>query len=224
MTEISADHTGLLKTKYSVPGLNRQLLPRPLLNQKLDEALKCRITVITAPAGYGKTTAVVKWLESISLPSVWLSIDGGDNDPVIFWRYIFSALDGVSKDIGKETEYVLASSELMKANVHISILLDRLSDTGFDFIFVLDDLHLIRNKEILDALHSFISYMPSNMHLMLISRTEPRLKLSRHSLKEDLLRLNAKELLFRPEEIEQYFKARGFFLQKDELHEPFHGS
>lgn len=217
MTEISADHTGLLKTKYSVPGSNRQLLPRPLLNQKLGEALKCRITVITAPAGYGKTTAVVKWLESISLPSVWLSIDGGDNDPVIFWRYIFSALDGVSKDIGKETEYVLASSELMKANVHISILLDRLSDTGFDFIFVLDDLHLIRNKEILDALQSFISYLPSNMHLMLISRTEPRLKLSRHSLKEDLLRLNAKELLFRPEEIEQYFKARGFFLQKDEL-------
>jgi LuxR family maltose regulon positive regulatory protein len=202
MTEISADHTGLLKTKYSVPVSNKLLLSRSSLNHKLDEALKSRVTSIAAPAGYGKTTVVAKWLESVSLPSAWLSIDDGDNDPNLFWRYFCSALDGIVKDIVKETAYVLESLELMKANVHISILLDRLAGTGFDFIFVLDDLHLIKNKEILDALHLFISYIPSNLHLVLISRTEPRLGLSRLGLKEDLLKIKADELLFKQEEIE----------------------
>lgn len=217
MGRVITDNMVLLKIKHSAPNSANRLLPRLPLGKKLNDALGCRVTVITAPAGYGKTTTVMKWLENIPFPYAWLSIDDGDNNPVTFWRYLCAALSDIGKGIGKDTEYVFASQELLKANVHISILIERLSEADTDFICVLDDLHLIKNQEILDALSFFISYMPSNMHLLLISRTEPRLKLTRLGLKEDLLRIKAKDLRFETEEIDQFFKTRGYFLNREEV-------
>ncbi len=217
MERAAADNMGLLKTKHSAPNSANRLLPRLPLGKKLNDALNCRVTTITAPAGYGKTTAVMKWLENIPLPYAWLSIDDGDNNPAAFWRYLCASLTGIFRDIDKDTEYVFASKELLKANVHISILIERLSQADTDFICVLDDLHLIKNQEILDALSYFISYMPSNMHLLLISRTEPRLKLTRLGMKEALLRIKTKDLRFETEEIDKFFKTRGNFLNREEV-------
>jgi LuxR family transcriptional regulator, maltose regulon positive regulatory protein len=208
---------GLLKTKYSIPGSNKQLLTRQILNQRLDEALTCKLTILTAPAGYGKTTAVLKWLEGISLPSAWFSIDADDNDPVAFWNYSCAALSDINKDIGKDTAYVFSSQELFKANMHIRILIDHLSNAGSDFVFVIDDFHLIKNPKILEALAYFITYQPANMHLLILSRTNPRMKLTKLGLKENLLRLGAEDFLFHTNEIDQFFKARGFSLQHEEL-------
>lgn len=141
---------GLLKTKHSVPDSVNRLLPRLPLNQELDGALKCRLTVVAAPAGIGKTTAALKWLKSIPLPYAWLSID--DYNPVQFWRYLCAALSHILMGIENDTAYVYESQELFHANVHISILIDRLSGIDTDLVFVLDDLHLISNQEIIDAL------------------------------------------------------------------------
>jgi LuxR family maltose regulon positive regulatory protein len=212
----AAAAVGLLKTKYSVPGSNRQLLARQILNQRLDKALTCKLTILTAPAGYGKTTAVLKWLEGISLPSAWFSVDDDDNDPVAFWNYSCAALSGIQKDIGKDTEYVFSSQELFQADMHIRILIDHLSNAGSDFVFVIDDFHLINNPKILEALSYFITYQPENMHLLILSRTNPRMKLTKLGLKENLLRLGAEDLLFHANEIDQFFKARGFSLQHEE--------
>ncbi len=208
---------GLLKTKYTIPGTGRLLLPRRELTHRLGEALGKKLMVITAPAGYGKTTAVLKWLETVSIPHAWLSIDDGDNDALTFWRYFATALDGISNGIIRATEYIFASQELFKANLHLNILIDILANTDSNFLLVLDDLHLIKNPSVYDGLSFFISYMPANMRLVLISRTEPQLKLTRLGMKEDLVRIRTEELRFGAEEILQYFKARGFFLQKDEV-------
>ncbi|HWP97543.1 MAG TPA: LuxR C-terminal-related transcriptional regulator [Syntrophomonadaceae bacterium] len=217
MMKEEAVNVGLLKTKFSIPGVNKQLLPRRFLNLRLEDSLNHKLTVITAPAGYGKTTAVLKWLQNSSLPSAWLSIDAGDNDALVFWRYLCAALDSIMSGISQNTEYVFASPELFQANVHLRILINRLSNVSSDFLIILDDFHLITNKVIFDGLSYFIGYLPEKMHLVLISRVEPHLKLARLGLKEDLVRIRANELCFNTEEISQYYEARGYFLQEEEI-------
>lgn len=212
-----AANVTLLKTKHSIPGLNKLLLPRRAVSHRLEGSLSRRLTVVTAPAGYGKTAAVLKWLENTKPPCAWLSIDADDNDPIVFWRYFCAALDSVSAGVSRDTEYVFADGELFKANIHISILIDCLSRTDPDFLLVLDDFHLITSPAVLDGLSRFIAYMPSNMHLVMISRTEPRLKLTRLALKEDMVKIGPKELRFGTEEIYQYYKARGYLLKHEEI-------
>ncbi len=113
---------------------------------------------------------MLKWLDNNSLPHAWLSIDQDNNDELLFWRYFCVALEPISPRIAKDTEYVFTSSDLFKSNLHLSILVNRLSENRPDFILVMDDFHLITNPAILDGLYRFIRYMPSNMHLILISR------------------------------------------------------
>ena len=217
MIKETAVNLGLLKTKYSIPVLNKHLVTRRILNQRLEESLNHKLTLITAPAGYGKTTAVLKWLETLTLPVAWLSLDADDNDAVVFWRYFCAALDSILSGISKDTEYVFASQELLQANVHLSILIDSLSNIHSDFLLVLDDVHLVKYQAILDELSYFICYLPANLHLIVISRTVPRLKLAKLSLKEDLVRIRAKDLRFNTVEIYQYYQVRGYFLQKEEV-------
>lgn len=213
----AAINIGFLKTKCSVPKLNKVLLPRRVPNLMLDQSQSHKLTIITAPAGCGKTTAVLKWLETAPLPAAWLSIDTDDNDPLVFWRYFCAALDNITPGISKDTEYIFKSQELFKANMHISILIDTLSNRGYHFFLILDDLHMITNPAVYDGLSYLLTYMPENMHLVMISRVKPCFNLERLALKEDLIRIGPKELRFRTEEITQYYKARGYFLQNEEI-------
>ena len=113
--------------------------------------------------------------------------------------------------------YVFESRELFNANIHLSILIDGLSKTCQDFIFVLDDFHRISNPAVLDGLTHFISYMPSNVHLILISRSKTLLRLTKLGLKENLIRIGTGDLRFDREEITEYYKTRGYHLKKEEI-------
>ncbi len=208
---------GLIGTKYNAPEMNPYLVSRRRLDQKLNHALECRLTLVIAPAGCGKTTAVLDWIETNGLPSAWMSLDAGDNDPPTFWRYVCAALDGIAEGIGGDTEYVFSSMELFKANIHLSILIDRLMEAPSDFVFVLDDLHLIGDPEILAGLSYLIDYMPAKMHLVFISRTEPALQLPRHRVKWQVMRLAEEDLLFEEDEILNFCKIRGIHLENTEL-------
>jgi LuxR family maltose regulon positive regulatory protein len=203
--------------KCSRPGTNRYLLSRLRLHQKLDNALQSKLSVVTAPAGYGKTTAVLDWLGKCGLPVAWLSVDAHDNSPVSFWRYVCAALDGIADGISRDTEYVFSSLELMRANIHINILIDRLSGVQSDFLLVLDDLHAITEPSILGGLSYLIDYLPAQMHLVFISRTEPELELSRFRIKWQVQRLEEKDLRFGWDEIFSFYKARGYTLANDAL-------
>lgn len=217
MIKKTTANTGLLITKYSLPGLNKHQVTRRILNDKLNDSLSHKLTLITAPAGYGKTTAVLKWLETVTTPAAWLSLDSEDNDAIFFWRYFCAALESILSSISKDTDYVFASQELLKAKVHLSIFIDSLTNASSDFLLLLDDFHFITNQTILDDLTHLITYLPANLHLILISRTAPQLKLVKLSLKGDLLLIRAKDLRFSSVEIYQYYQARGYFLQKEEV-------
>lgn len=208
---------GLLKIKYSIPAADKRLVSRFSVNGRLEEALSRRLTVITAPAGCGKTSAVLKWMQTVSLPAAWFSIDDGDNDAAAFWRYFCAALDAVRPGVSHDTEYVLLSSELQNAHIHINILIDMLNEVETDFLFVLDDLHLITDPSILQELSYLIDYLPARMHLVFISRTEPKLNMARHKIKWQTHILNENDLRFDETDILNFFRARGYALEDDDL-------
>lgn len=133
----------LLQTKLQMPRTLSGLVARPRIHACLDEELRSKLTLVVAPAGYGKTTAVLDWLGRCGLPAAWLSVDAYDNNPVQFWQYVCSALDIIAVGVRRDTEYVFASRELLQANIHINILIDRLAEVQSDFLLVLDDLHAV---------------------------------------------------------------------------------
>ncbi len=209
--------TVLIENKYSKPEINRYFISRLHLHQKLNRSLTDKLTIVIAPAGYGKTTAVIDWLGKCDLPSAWLSLDSYDNNPVQFWRYVCTALDGFSGSISKDAEYVFSSLELLNANIHINILIDRLSEVQSDFLLVLDDLHLITDATILEGLSYLIDYLPPKMHLVFISRSEPELNLARHKIKGQVHRIDEEDLRFGEEEILSFYQVRGYTLKNDDV-------
>ncbi len=204
--------SGLIRTKYSRPGISSNMVHRNRLYDRLNKALDHKLTIVTAPAGYGKSVAVNEWLNFSGVPFAWVSIDESDNDPVIFGKYICAALDVIVRDISLEASYAFSSQELLNSNIHLSILIDRLSDATSDFVLVLDDFHYITDKRILKNLSYLISFLPHKMHIVIISRTEPDLKLAKHGIKGDLTILRSNSLQFQQEEIAEFYKVRGFYL------------
>jgi LuxR family maltose regulon positive regulatory protein len=215
--EAAAYSPGLIRTKYSKPGGSPYLIPRRRLHRRLGNSLNHKVTTVTAPAGYGKTTAVLEWLAQARLPAAWLSVDTEDNNPRVFWRYMCAALDEIAMGISKETEYVFSSYELLKANIHLSILINKLLEQESDFLLVLDDVHWLTDPAILQGLSYLISYLPPKMHLILISRIEPGLNLTKQGMKSQLLRITSEDLRFRNEEFFQFYQTRGFMMDQEAL-------
>jgi LuxR family maltose regulon positive regulatory protein len=207
----------MLRAKLQAPTINKNIVSREKLLQKLQRGAESKLTLVIAPAGYGKTTAVLDWLKNCGLPTAWLSVDAYDNNPALFWNYFCAALDSIAPGISKSAEYVFTSPELLSAHIHINILIDRLVELKSDALLVLDDLHLISDPSILGGLSYLISYLPEKMHLMIISRTEPRLETVTHRIKWQIGRLNDKDLRFRNAEVSRFFKVRGFNLGNDAL-------
>ncbi len=207
----------MLRAKLHAPTINKNIISREKLLAKLGNAKESKLTLVMAPAGYGKTTAVLDWLGKCGLPFAWLSLSERDNHPMNFWEYVCAALDGIVDGISKETEYVFSSQEMMDAGVHLNILIDRLSERSSDFMLVLDDLHLIKDPSILAGLSYLIDFLPEKMHLIFISRTEPELNLSRHRIKWQIQRLETEDLRFSEDEILRFYQSKGITLENDEL-------
>ncbi len=207
----------MLRAKLHAPTINKNIISREKLLARLQHAQECKLTLVTAPAGYGKTTAVLDWLGKCGLPSAWVSLDSHDNDPVTFWQYVCTSLEDITGGIIKDTEYVFSSQELMNANIHINILIDRLLEVQSDFLLVLDDLHLINAPSILSGLSYLIDYLPEKMHLIFISRTLPELELAKDRIKWQTQRLAEEELRFSKEEISQFYQVRGYSLPDDDV-------
>ena len=207
----------MTRTKYMKPEANRYLIPRQRLYKKLDNSLRNKLTLVTAPAGFGKTTAILEWLENREIKAAWLNIDARDNNPLIFWQYFCAALDVIVPGIFKDTEYVFRSGELLNTNTHINILIDRLMEVKVNYPLILDDFHLISNPVILNGIACLTRYLPPKMHLILTCRFEPDLELASLGIKTQLLRIGDRELRFKKEEIHRFYKTRGLILENDDI-------
>ena len=189
----------LLATKLHRPPIPAQWLPRPRLNRRLDEAqaLRRRLTLVSAPAGYGKTMCVAAWAETISeSPLAWLSLDPADNDPRRFFAYLLAAVQKLNAGLGRDLIAVIHAGQLPPAEVISTTLINEIVASSGSYILVLDDFHAVREPAILQFMQFLLLNQPPDLHLVLIMRADPPLPLARLRANNQLAEIRAADLLF----------------------------
>ena len=142
--------TSLLATKLFVPPARPGLVPRPRLMQRLQAAVNARLTLVSASAGFGKSTVLAQWISENKLPGgvAWVSLDEGDNDPVRFWDYFIAALRTLRPTTGETALALLRSPQSYSAESVLTALINDIADISDDLVIVLDDYHLIKAEPI----------------------------------------------------------------------------
>ena len=159
-------HTTLLTTKLHVPLPCQTLVPRPRLTTILSKALTRRLTLVSAPAGYGKTTLVSNWLHETDVPAAWLSLDEGDNDPARFIEYFITALHSIIPAIAVDLPGRFQGMQPAPFGTLMLLLINEISEQTAPLVLVLDDFHAIHAESILEMLTFFLEHMPPQMHLI----------------------------------------------------------
>ena len=192
----------LLETKLYYPPHRPGLVARPRLEGKLALVLSYPLTLVCAPAGYGKTTLVATGLAEIagSHGVAWLSLDEEDNDPVRFWVYAIAALRRVGAEAGDRALALLHSPEPPPLPVVLTFLLNDIAARPEPLVLILDDYHAITSQAIHDCVSYLLEHLPPNLHLLQTSRTDPPLSLARMRARGQLQELRAADLRFTAEE------------------------
>lgn len=170
--------TSLLTTKLNIPPLRLPLVARLRLLERLKAALGNNFVLVSAPAGFGKTTLLNEWARQSQprIRTAWISLDEGDNDPTRFWDYFIAALQTLQPDCGEKILSLLRSSQTATTELMLAALINDLSRVKGDFIVVLDDYHLIKSRQIHDGIAYLLEHMPAGMRLaMLPEATHPYL-------------------------------------------------
>ncbi len=188
----------LLITKFHRPHLPGETVTRPRLSDKLSST--ARVSLICAPAGFGKTTLASTWLSRQKAAAAWLSLDENDNEAQRFFSYLFTALNRIVPDIATKSLDLLKSPIPAIITSAITQLINDLEQAGHTLILALDDYHLIENQEIHEAISFLINHQPQHLHLLIISRTAPPLPIARLRAKNQLNELGTEDLRFNTEE------------------------
>ncbi|MDQ3222156.1 MAG: tetratricopeptide repeat protein, partial [Gemmatimonadota bacterium] len=198
--------TPILATKLYVPPPQPKVVLRPRLIERLNEGLDRRLILVSAPAGFGKTTLLSEWLAALPRESAWLSRDEGDNDPTRFLAYFVAALQTIAPNIGEGVLGVLQSPQPPTETV-LTTLLNEITTVEDDFVLVLDDYHVIDAKPVDDVLAFLIEHLPPRMHLLIATREDPQLSLARLRGRGQLTELRAAGLRFTPSEAGEFLKG-----------------
>lgn len=186
----------LLSTKLHIPQVRTARVLRPHLIKCLQQGLVQKLTLISAPAGYGKTTLLCEWLAVCGQTTAWVSLDQGDNDPGRFWAYILSALQGAFSSVSSTLPDILTSPNLSPNETLITELINELDKLPQPLILVLDDYHIIETQAIHDGLSYLLEHAPHHFHLVIATRADPPLPLARLRARSDMLELRLTDLRF----------------------------
>ncbi len=183
--------TELLRTKLAPPRPHLSLVPRGALLARLDEGLKYRLTLLSAPAGFGKTTLLSEWIavhsERQDMPPVaWVSLDAGDNDPARFWRYVITACKVFDVAIGESALALLRTARHISFEIVLTMFINDLAELAHGGILVLEDYHVITSPQIHEAVTYLIDHLPATLHLLILTRSDPPLPLARLRVHDDL--------------------------------------
>ena len=201
----------LLETKLYVPKWRLGLVPRPRLIERLDRGTERKLTLVLAPAGFGKTTLLSEWLAATlasERAAGWVSLDQSDNDPAFFWSYFIRALQKVQPEVGESALSLLHSPQPPSIESVLTTLINEIdaieddpsTGSGRGFVLVLDDYHVIDSQPIHSAIAFLLDYLPPQMHLVIASRSDPPLPLARLRGRGELTDLRASDLRFTPDE------------------------
>lgn len=191
----------LLKTKLFAPPIRQNAVPRLRLLQQLGQPAPARLTLIHAPAGYGKTTLARQWLDQLPNPSAWLSLDVQDNDPVRFWRYVSGAL-------GQPPRTAAGTPGDSDHEAWITDLLNRWSqpDHALPTLLILDDFHVIQDPVLLASVSWFLDRLPTSLHVLITSRSLPSLHIPQRRVRNTVTEIGAGALSFGPAEARLFFE------------------
>lgn len=192
--------TQILQSKLHKPPVPKDYLHRQHLKIRLNKHLHRPFTLVSAPAGYGKSTLISTWLKSCEMQSVWISLDGQDNELIVFLSYFLAAIRNLFPGACPGTRAMLKGSEPPPVSILTPHLINELDSISESFILVLDDYHLIKDKDIHYLLEELLKYPPKPLHLVLISRRDPRLPLAKIRAKGQMTEIRISDLRFSIEE------------------------
>lgn len=192
--------TPIVATKLYLPPLRPILVSRPHLIERLSGGLHRKLTLISAPAGFGKTTLVSEWIALIKLPTAWLALGEEESDPHRFLMYLVAALQTIMPAVGERVLHELQSPQLSPPEAVLAPLLNELATIKVPFVLVLDDYHTINEKLVDQILLYLLTHQPPQMHLIIVTREDPRLPLGRLRAQDQLTELQASHLGFTPSE------------------------
>ncbi|MBE2224281.1 MAG: hypothetical protein IAF02_22265, partial [Anaerolineae bacterium] len=198
----------LLHTKLRIPTATPTLLSRPRLIDLMQVQANGFLALLSAPAGFGKTTLVTDWIRQQDNPVAWLTLDEQDNDPVLFWRYLITALQMVDERLGLRALAALTALNRVPLETAVTYLINDLSSfipADASLTLVLDDFHWIHHAAIHQSLNYLLQRQPPQLHLILLTRADPPLSLARLRVAGRLVELRAADLRLTPAEITSFF-------------------
>jgi LuxR family maltose regulon positive regulatory protein len=206
----------LLATKLYLPPARVDRVLRPRLNEQLN--LVRPLTVVSAPPGFGKTTALSEWIPTSQDCVAWLALDEGDNDPTRFWVYVIAALQKLRGDLGENALAMLQMSESPPTTSILATLINEIAAFPDSFSLVLDDYHFITTPALHEALTFLLNHLPRNMRVILTTRVDPPLPLAQFRARNRLTELRAADLSFTPEETALFLnEVMGLKLSPEEV-------
>ncbi len=195
----------MLQTKLQIPSQAKNLVHRSILYDRLNKGLRRKLILISAPAGFGKTTLISDWVRENKITTVWFSIGSSDDDPVVFLSYIISGIQKLDKEFGHSALKLLKSPKQPDPESIVNFLINDIININKDFLLVLDDFHLINNIEISSLVSYLLEYIPENIHVVISSRSDPNLPLSKLRSQHNLVELRSADLSFSINEISDLF-------------------
>jgi LuxR family transcriptional regulator, maltose regulon positive regulatory protein len=219
----------LLKTKFYFPTIRPELVPRKRLIDQLNEGVHRKLTFISTPAGYGKTTLVAEWLSKLLSEGTngklnriaWLSLDEGDNDLVRFLTYIIAALNQIEEsgsEFGKTALGMIQSPQSPPTEMILTSLINEMAAIPFKVFLVLDDYHLVEEASIHNALTFLLNQLPPTLHLAIVTREDPPVPLARYRVQDQITELRAADLRFTEAEATSFLnEIMGFQLSEEDI-------
>src|SRR5437764_1784175 len=213
--------TPLLATKLHRPLPRAHLVRRPQLAERLTRGVMGPLTLVSAPAGFGKTTLLAQWLAESGMPVAWLSLEPGDNEPVRFLSYLIAALQTLDPHLGAVALTVLQMPPPAAAETVLTLLTNDMGGhgrDGGDFALILDDYHVIDAKPIDHTLTFLVEHLPPQMHLVIATREDPPLPLARLRVRGHLTEVRAVDLRFTPSEAAEFLnQGMGLNLSAEDI-------
>ncbi|HEY5731737.1 MAG TPA: hypothetical protein VIS72_16935, partial [Anaerolineales bacterium] len=220
MRRVDTSHQ-LISTKLFVPPPRPTLVPRPRLVERLSQGLTLPLTLVSAPAGFGKTTLISEWRASNAgrdYPLACLSLENDDNDPTRFLTYVVAALGTLKPDLAETALGMLQSPQPPPLETFLIGLINDLGELDHSFALVLDDYHVIGTRPVHEALGFLLDHLPTHMHLVLLTRADPPLPLARMRARNQLVEIRADDLRFTSTESVAFFnQVQGLALSNEHV-------
>jgi LuxR family maltose regulon positive regulatory protein len=218
MPGVRGGHHRLLLTKLLPPRLREDFVWRPRLLQLLEQGSERKLTIVSTPPGYGKSTLAGQWLASSKRSATWLSLDENDNYPISFFSYVVAAVQRIDNELCIATARMLAKQQAIPVREIVDSLINELAAVTNPFTLVWDDFHVVSSPEILQGVSELVAHMPPTIRLLLTTRNDPRLPLLRMRARGELAELRAADLSFTPEEARELLCDRaGLDLSSSEI-------